>query len=351
MAWLTATDLFVRVAVWTGAVTVASIAVCFAAIAVLRVNYLWRRHRMAAQLPGWREALAAGTLGEETPQLSVARRDRWHFIKLWCQMHDLVRGQSREGLKVLARVLGMSKWAHHLAAGHRLRDRLLGISALGRVGEFEGIERLVELVNHPDTVISLTAAEAYAHLIPSEALPVILQAASVRGDWPTARLMDILRETGAETTRGPLLAAIGATHGEKRKRLVPLLVCLESRDTVNAVRAMLANQDEPETVAAALPLARPDDLPLVRQAADNPEWFVRSKACQVLAEFGGPEDAALLERLLGDRAWWVRYRAAEALLRLPGLSREELRKLAASHPDRYGREMLRMWLDGIGESP
>jgi len=70
LARLTATDPFVRVAIWTGAVTVASIAVCFVAIAVLRANYLWRRHRMASQLPKWHEALAAGTLGEETPRRS-----------------------------------------------------------------------------------------------------------------------------------------------------------------------------------------------------------------------------------------------------------------------------------------
>lgn len=327
----------------------ASVLLCCLTILVLRIRYLRRHRRLLLRIPEWRHVLAAGSTGE-IPTLSVAERDRWQFLKMWCQTHDLVRGDAREMLKAMAHFLGMPKWALDLAAKRRLRDRLLGISALGRMGEFANIDQLETLVNHPDPILSLTAAEACARIVPSETLPLILQTAASRGDWPTARLMDIVREAGTEIAKGPLLAAVEDVQGDQRKRLVPLLGCLESRDTVHTVRRMLMDDADPEIQAAALPLTRPDDIPFIRKAAESPAWFVRAKACQMLGEYGVKEDVAILERRLGDPQWWVRYRAAESLLRLPGVSRDELSDLAATHPDRYGREMLRMWLDNQGET-
>lgn len=300
-------------------------------------------------MPVWREALAGGMLGER-PTLAVAHRDRWNFIKLWCKFHDSVRGSARTALKEFARTLGMPDWALSLASHRRLRDRILGLSALGRMGELTDSDQLERLLTHPDPILSLTAAQAYARIMPPRALLPVLQVASRRDDWPAARLVGLLLEVGTEAAAAPLLTAVETTRGKARKRLIPLLICLESRDTVDIVRKLLGDQDDPETLAAALPLARPDDMPLVRLAADNPAWFVRAKACQVLGNFGAREDFALLESHLGDQQWWVRYRAAEALSNLPGVSVKELRDLAATHPDPYGREMMRMWLDGLGES-
>lgn len=327
----------------------ASVLLCCVTILILRIRYLRRHRRLLQKSPEWRHVLAAGSFGE-IPTLTIAKRDRWQFLKMWCQTHDLVRGDAREMLKAMAHFLGMPKWALDLAAKRRLRDRLLGIRALGRMGEFANIDQLETLVNHPDPILSLTAAEACARIVPSETLPLVLGTAALRGDWPTARLMDIIREAGTETAKDPLLAAVETAEGEQRKRLVPLLGCLESRDTVHTVRRMLMDDDDPEIQVAALPLTRPDDIAFIRKAADSPAWFVRAKACQMLGEYGGGEDVAILQRRLGDPQWWVRYRAAESLLRLPGVSRGELRELAAAHPDRYGREMLRMWLDNQGEA-
>lgn len=348
MAWLTDTDTFIHFAFWAGVLTGASVALCCFAILVLRTFHLRRQRRLNRLLPLWRDTLSAAILGE-FPGIKVSRGDRWHFIKLWSQLHDSVRGEAREALKSLARAMGMPKWALTLAAKRRLKDRLLGISALGRMGEFKGIDRLQKLLNHPDAVLSLTAAQAYARLVPSEALPAILKIASQRADWPTARLMDILREAGTEAASSPLLVAVSEAQGGPRKQLIPLLVGLNSSDTAAMVKSLLKSHSDAETLAATLPLATPENLQFVREAAEHASWFVRAKACQALGRMGTHEDLALLTRLAGDPQWWVRYRATEAMLNLPGTDIADLQHLADTHPDRYARDMLHMWLDGMGE--
>ncbi len=327
----------------------ASVVLCFLAILALRFIYLWRQRHLTRLLPIWRDALSAGTVGE-LPTLTVARSDRWHFIKLWSQLHDSVRGEAREALKALARSLGMPKWALALAGKRRLKDRILGLGALGRLGEFKGIDRLEKLLAHPDTVLSLTAAQAYARLVPYEALPAILRTASQRDDWPSARLMDILREAGTEAASSPLLVAVSGAQDKSRKQLVPLLVGLKSSDCATMVRSLLKRENDAETLAATLPLATPDNLEFVREAAKHQAWFVRSKACQALGRIGSHEDLPLLTKLLGDPQWWVRYRATEALLNLPGIKTEDVQHLAETHSDRYARDMLHMWLDRMGET-
>lgn len=350
LAWFTDSDPFVRFALWAGVLICASIALCAITILVLRFLFLSHRRHLNRCLPRWRVALAAGMLGE-MPTINVARRDRWDFIKLWCQLHDSVRGEAREALQSLARSLGMPKWARALGARRRLRNRILGLSAMGRMGDFTGIEQLESLLNHPDNIISLTAAQAYARLVPTQALPPVLEAAAYRYDWPAARLMEILRDAGAEAATRPLLDAVSKTKGHARKRLIPLLVCLQPSDSAPTIHDLLAHTDDAESLAAALPQASPEDLPLVRHAATHTAWYVRSKACQALSEIGSRKDFDLLTGLLGDPQWWVRYRAAEALIHLPDVAPETLRQLAADHADPYAREMLRMWLDSRGRNP
>lgn len=339
-----------RFAVWAGLAASAAIMLCSATILALRIAYLLRRRHLQRLLPTWRAALSGGILGE-FPTIRVAPRDRWHFIKLWCQLHDSVRGEAREALRGFARVMEMPEWAVALAGQKRLRKRLLGICALGRIGEYAGIESLVvSLLSDPDAVVSLTAAQAYARLVPKEALPPILRAASQRSDWPTARLAEMFREVGIEAATAPLLDAISTLRGAARTRLIPLLACLRSIDAAATIQALLQDPADAESLAATLPATRrPEHLPYVREAATHPAWYVRAQACQALGRLGTLEDLALLSKLLGDHEWWVRYRAAEALLDLPTVPRGALRALAVRHDDPYARDMLRMWLDKSGE--
>jgi HEAT repeat protein len=51
------------------------------------------------------------------------------------------------------------------------------------------------------------------------------------------------------------------------------------------------------------------DLPLFREAAAHPDWFVRLTAAEVLGPSGSPEDALLLARLAADPAPLVAQRA------------------------------------------
>ena len=348
MVWPTGSDLFIRAALGASAGATAAVVLCCTAILSLRFGNLARARRLARLQSEWREVLAAGMAGERLT-LDVAPRDRWDFLKLWCALHDSVRGEARDALKITGRHLGLPVWAEALAGRRQLRDRLVGLTALGRLGAVQSTAWVEPHMDDADPVISIIAAQAYVRLVPARALPRLLESAARRSDWPAARIVEILRDAGSVNVAGPLLGALRNARGEERRRLIPFLTVLDAAQSADILRQLCADPDDPECVAGALKLMRsPDSLELVRQAAGHPQWFVRVQACRAFGRFGTRDDLKVLTRLLGDRHWWVRYRAAEALTRMPFVPKEDLRKLARRHPDKYARDMLGMWLDSTG---
>jgi len=81
---------------------------------------------------------------------------------------------------------------------------------------------------------------------------------------------------------------------------------------------------------------RDDDLPLLRELAEDQDWRVRARVVEALASFSRAEDLSLLRELVKDRDWRVSAVAMEALTSLmkalASLSRPEalplLRELA-----------------------
>jgi HEAT repeat protein len=75
-----------------------------------------------------------------------------------------------------------------------------------------------------------------------------------------------------------------------------------------------------------------EDLPLLRQLADDQNWDVRARAVTVLASFSQPEDLPLLRQLTKDAQPYVRALAAEALASFSGPEALLLLREWASHP-------------------
>lgn len=302
-------------------------------------------------LPQWRAALSGGIVGE-TPFLSVAERDRRHFLILWCQTFGFVRGDAREALRATALSLHMLDWATAFAMHRRLRDKLLGVTALGCMAQNESIPLIAHLLDSRDALVSIAAAQAYARIAPKNALPFIIRSAATRADWSAARVMDILREAGPALVTEPLLAEIQRHDKVKLLRLIRYIGCADATQAAASLHGLLAPEQSAECIAAALPhVHSPLELDRIRQAAENPVWFVRVQACRALGRLGTKEDVPLLSCLAGDKHWWVRYRAAEALTRLPFVRRAALQQLHDGHSDRYAREMLGMWIDATKAAP
>ena len=76
--------------------------------------------------------------------------------------------------------------------------------------------------------------------------------------------------------------------------------------------------------------------------------FVRIQAARALGRIGKPEHVELLTRMLADRDWWVRYRAAQALVSLPFMGPNALRRLRDSQEDRYAGDILEQTMAEAG---
>ena len=67
-----------------------------------------------------------------------------------------------------------------------------------------------------------------------------------------------------------------------------------------------------------------------------------------MGRLGQQEHVEPLERMLTDRHWWVRYRAAQALVSLPFVGPNSLRRIAAAHGDPFARDIMAQALAEAG---
>ncbi len=139
---------------------------------------------------------------------------------------------------------------------------------------------------------------------------------------PSAALVRALGELKDKESTPVLLFLL-----ESRKDLAPVVLEALGRLGGSAARAALrtaALAGGPDSRIAYKALAschRPGDLPLFRDAASHPDWFIRLAAAQVLGLSFDPDDAALLARLVADPVPGV----AQKALSLLEVGREERR--------------------------
>jgi HEAT repeat protein len=144
-------------------------------------------------------------------------------------------------------------------------------------------------------------------------------------------------------TRGPgslLRAALDATG---RLKLL---------DLGDRVGEFVAYRDPEVRAGAIRALGRLGYLPaaaepgLIAALHDDVE-FVRVQAAHAAILLSPETAASALWELLGDQSWWVRRAAGESLARIADTGIRELSRAAASHPDRYARQMaVQILLDG-----
>lgn len=105
------------------------------------------------------------------------------------------------------------------------------------------------------------------------------------------------------------------------------------------------HDEDPEIRAASLrAMGRLQALPpkgeeLILSSLHDAVGFVRVQATRALKLIRPELSEVLLFDLLGDDSWWVRKAAAEGLLDLGSDGVDELVRAAASHSDRYARDM------------
>lgn len=289
----------------------------------------------------WRPLILQRIMGETSTPPAIEPRDWPHFFVLWNHLHESLRGEARDKLNELGLEVGMRDIARQWADETELRRQVLALLALGNMRDPAAWARAKVLVEDEHPVRSVAALRCMLLLRPATALPLVVPLIARRTDWSPVRIAIFLREAGAELAGTHLAAAAAELPPQEAGRLLKYLASTGSEHALPTIRKILETTQEPNLIAACLPLLRnSDDMTLARGFISHSSWFVRVQAIMALGKHGKMGDEGLLIPLLADPQWWVRYRAAQALAGMTHLGEGWMRALHADLTDRYARDIV-----------
>lgn len=241
----------------------------------------------------------------------------------------------------LACAVGADHAARRLLVHGNAGERLLALLTLGRLGQSVDRGRLLRRAQEDVPHIALAAARALIMIDPQQAVQDLLPIVVQRSDWPSAKIVAILGEAGADVL-SPLLATfLRQTPLTELPRLLPLLADVDIEVADPILYKVLTKAKQRELIISALKLARsPQIIDAVRELLHHEDWRVRTQAASAMGRIGSSRDIGMLAPLLHAPEWWVRYRTGQALVGLPGVSTQDLQLLHDSLQDVFARDML-----------
>lgn len=339
-------DTLTLIAVWCLAgVLVTTVVLFFYAIG-LRTATVVRNRRRNAFVTRWREVFATAVINRDAaaalPLPVVRRYDETDLLEEWNRVRSLVDGKAVDNLIALARrtdirTIAMRKFHHG-----RLSSRILAVHTLGHLRDAGFQDEFLELVDHPHTALSITAAEALVEIDPAFAGSTVVPMLARRRDWPRDRVSVLLRRAGSERISEPVYRAIRTADDADKAYLLQFTRLVEPEVLDALISDLLRENNDPAVLNAALKLVNGfSGVPRIASLLRHKVWFVRMQAAKVLGRVGQQEHLSLLLELVSDPEWWVRYRAAQAIASLPFLGPNRLRQIQAEQTDPYASDILR----------
>lgn len=340
----TASDPIVEVFFWIGVVSMAMVLFLIVQIIALRLLFSFRQRRKRVARLRWRSAMLGWLAGEEV-SLSPLRGYVFDaVIDLWCRMFEAVNDADyRQRMIDFAHRYGLVERARVRLRARDLRIRLRALRALGDFGEADDWSVLERFLDDTQNIVSLSAMEALVHLDADRAIEPLLRRLSSHRHWPRDRLAGLFQEIGADRLSAPLADWMLRASPTDVVRLIRYLELIHARDALRVARAYLHDHDENIVAGCVyllgrIPLAR--SLAMVRPLVRHPSWVVRTQVAIALGRIGNRDDVARLLQLAEDRNRWVRVRAVQAIISLPDLDRENIRRMIEHAPDRFAHDAL-----------
>jgi hypothetical protein len=310
-------------------------------IVAMRLSLLMSTAREKRFNAVWRPKLMRFMVGDDIPLPRLSAGDQLLLFRLWCHMHESVRGGAGERLNVFARRIGLDKVAWRFAKSRQVRRQLVGLLALGNLRERKAWNHFREQLESTSPVHSLAALRGLLAVDDALAMPIVIDPIARRSDWSPVRVASFLKEADQAIVVRTMGRKLLKTSPDNAIRLLKYLQAINAFAAVPYVRRLARRTKNPGVLAASLPLLNESrDLPLLRHLLSHEQWFVRVQAATALGRVGREGDEALLRNLLTDGNWWVRYRAAQALTVLPFLSIDDVRDMQAASTDGFARDIL-----------
>jgi HEAT repeat protein len=346
-------DTTTNVAIWSIAAVLWTTLALFAYTLALRVATILGSRRRSRVVKRWRDVFAAAVLSEEDARgqalVRIGRNDRTDVMEEWNRVRDTVEGDAAVNLIMLAERMRLPDIARQRLRRHRLKSRILAIQTLGHLRDRQCRDQFVAYLDHPNLALSITAAVALIDIDPNRAIELLIPRIAKRRDWPRNRVSLFLRMAGSERISEPLYRAIRSASNEDKTYLLQFVHLVEPEVLEALLMDLIRNVNDPGVLSASLKLVRGySGVPRIAALTRHPNWYVRIQAARVLGRIGQQEHVSLLEALLRDREWWVRYRAAQAIVSLPFMGPNRLRKLRQQQTDHYAVDMLQQAMAEVG---
>lgn len=338
----TASNEMIAIALIAALVALGATGVLFAAILVVRVWGNWAREQQGLALDIWRPLFAGTLAGDVVSVRGVRHYDARAAMSLYAQYAHSVKGDASLALTAFARRCGMEDWALAYLHHRRMSDRVLAAVVLGYLGGARAFTGLLALTRDRHSVLSLAAARAVMRIDAPRASKAVLELARVRADWPTQRLISMLRETPCVAVWNALAAELEGTAKKDLPRMLELAAALPPDRSGQTARQALEASSDPDVIVKALGLlSDPRDAQRIRPLLTHANWIVRLASVKALGRVGLQQDLPGLTAALSDSVWWVRQRAAEAITKSPFLDAPHMERLLHATTDPYAAEALR----------
>ena len=297
-----------------------------------------RRFRDNAQ--SWLIRLIAG---EDFDLPKIARQDLPDFLYLWIHFQEILRGDSKFVLNQVLRAAELDSKIRKLLHTGRLEDQMIAATVLGHLGDIQAWEQLLVLLKKPSPMLSMTALRALVLIDPEKASDICMPLIVRHRDWMPVRMASLLRQADPQFQQA-FLSYVEREAGASPPylpRLMRLFDALPENRPLPLVGKLMESGGDPELLAVCLRLVcHPSELEAVRRCYSDKRWLVQVRIAGLLARIGGPRDVHYLLTLLDSDHWWVRYRAAQAMLALPFINRQAVKRLIENRSDDFARDML-----------
>lgn len=350
-------DALLRIALYS-ALAVAVLTLLLLVYALLITSFSQRRNRTQQQFEAtWRPYLAGVAVGDEVlqvPSLPVSQRN-W-FLLLWCRTQRSLRGSARPRLNAMFSYLELEPVAVTAIQTGSVREQLTGLTALGYLDNLAHWELVAGRIEAANPIIALAAAKTLVSLDSERALRLLMPLFLTRADWSMVQLKMLCRLAGPLAVTAPLLSEL--RHYKQHpatmtphavSRMLRLMAFADQAQLASPARDLLISGDATAAYWALLCLgenADPRDRDRILAHLHHAAPEVRAMAAQALQATVNSDDLMVLLPLLEDQDWWVRQQAADAVVKIPGMNRQQLQTLMAEMTDPYGREALAYALTG-----
>ncbi len=314
-------------------------------VLVVRRKNIERDRKTADLKPRWQLLLTRAASGAEIELPPLAGEDKKIVFKIWYQAQQTLKETAAEELISVGRQLGFKKLAAELVENSSRLDDLLG--AIGGLGILEAEEhegKILEYFENENAILSLVAAGALLKINPEKHVPRIIKEMGCRDTWPEDRVAGMLAEINPQLIVDIFKKKLEDISPESSSRCIKILIRLAPAEAADVIEKLLKTNRGVEEVSVCLygaaELGHPRLLDLAKEYLEHDEFYVRLQATRAVGKLGGDEEKETIIKSLRDGNWWVRLRAAQALADLPGIDREELKRLSREHPDKFSRQIM-----------